>query len=86
MEIADGFLRKDPDVWHLDKEYDAALKIVAGLKVVNDVAERGVAFIQELDQHITHYEEQNQFLLQVVAHHCKQFPDSKKSTVVASLR
>ncbi|RXM92614.1 hypothetical protein EOD39_19946 [Acipenser ruthenus] len=41
--IFQGFLHKDPEVWLQDSDCGAALKIVQGLKVVSDAAERGVA-------------------------------------------
>jgi len=52
---------------------------------VNDVAERGVALIQEFNNIITTDEEQKQMLLQVVETHRKKFPDAKKSTMSKGL-
>ena len=77
-----SFLTKDPVTWDDDKTYQESLKLVKGLTVVNDRAERGVALIQDFTKKLTKSEEQLQFLLQVVSDHRKQFPDSRKSTLI----
>lgn len=82
----EGFLHKDIEVWLQDSDYGAALKIVKGLNVVNDTVERGVALIQEFNDHLTRNEKQKQFLLHVVSQHQKLCPDSKKSTVISALK
>jgi len=48
------------------------------LNVVNDYAERGVAFVQRYNKLLTKSEEQFQFLLQVVRDNKKNFPNSLK--------
>ena len=48
-----GFLNKDPQIWHQDKDFTAARNIVKKLKVINDTAERRVAFIQEFNDQLT---------------------------------
>jgi len=63
------------------KKRESQLK---GLAVVNDRAERGVALVKEFNQHLTKGEEELQFLLQVVSEHRRQFPDCKKSTLLAN--
>ena len=57
-------------------------KAVLSLKVVNDHAERGVAWVQRYNKLLKKTEEQFQFLLQVVSQYQKKFPDSRISTVV----
>ena len=49
--------------------------------MVNDLAERGVALMQEYNQLLTKDEDQKQALLQTVSEHRKKYPDAKKSTV-----
>ena len=62
-----------------------AERIVKSLKVVNDMAERGVKLIQDYNTILTKDEEQKQFLLQVIQEHRRMYPDSKKTTVLAGL-
>lgn len=81
MELPNGFLAVDPDLWEDRDDYKQAAETVESLKVVNDHAERGVALIQEYSGLITHDETQLQFLLQVVEDHRRMFPDSRKQTL-----
>jgi hypothetical protein len=66
-------------------QQDQASKVIAGLAVVNDRAERGVALIQEFNKKLTKNEAQLQFLLQVVSDHRKQFPSCTKHAIVEKL-
>ncbi|KAG7158403.1 hypothetical protein Hamer_G029709 [Homarus americanus] len=66
--------------------YCKAQKKLKTMKVVNDVAERGVALIQDYIHVITKDEEQRQFLLQVVSDHRKNFPNSLKRSVIEALK
>ena len=51
------------------------------LKVVNDVAERGVKLITDFNNLLTKDEEQKQYVLQVV-HKCRKlYPDVSKHTL-----
>lgn len=84
MKLPDGFLVTDPDTWEDDEDFQTALSIVKGMKVVNDQAERGVTLIQEYSGILTKDEDQLQYLLQVVQQHRKVFPDSKKKTLCRS--
>lgn len=85
LGLPDSFLSNDPETWSADKNYKSAEKIVQSITVVNDAAERGVKLIQDFNTILTKNEEQKQFLLQVVQEHCKLYPESKKSTVIAGL-
>ena len=82
MNLPTGYLCEPPDLWSTRDDYKRAKSIVQGIKVTNDNAERGVALIQEYNRYLTKDEEQLQFLLQVVAEHRKQFPDSRKCTLL----
>ncbi|CAH2098311.1 unnamed protein product [Euphydryas editha] len=53
------------------------------MKVVNDIAERGVALIEEFNKLVTTDEDQKQFLLLVVKNYRQMYPDIKKSTLLA---
>ena len=57
----------DPDKWTENEEFQQAVKFVKRLRVVNDIAERGVKLTQDFDCSITKNEEQKQFLLQIVS-------------------
>ncbi|KAG7165332.1 hypothetical protein Hamer_G007137 [Homarus americanus] len=75
-----------PIFWQTNAGYCKAQKKLKTMKVVNDVAERGVALIQDYIHVITKDEEQRQFLLQVVSDHRKNFPNSLKRTVIEALK
>lgn len=46
-KIPTSFLTKDPQLWDTDPEFITAREICSKLRVVNDVAERGVALVQK---------------------------------------
>jgi len=52
------------------------------VKVVNDLAEHGVALIQEFNSALTRNEEQKQFLPQVVDDHRNKFSAPTKSALI----
>jgi hypothetical protein len=54
--------------------------------VVNDLAERGVALIQQFNSSMTRDEEQTQYLLQVVEQHRHHFSAPTKSMVKKELQ
>jgi hypothetical protein len=84
LDIPQNFLTKSPDKWNSDNNYIAGQQKVRSLKVVKDVAERGVALIQTFNGVLTIQEEQKQFLLQVVEKHRRDFPNANKSTLTAT--
>ena len=63
--------------------FEEARKALMALKVLNDSAERGIALASTFNSSITKQEEQKQYLYQVVEHHRKQFPNTKKFTPFA---
>ncbi|KAK0062096.1 hypothetical protein Bpfe_008589 [Biomphalaria pfeifferi] len=73
------------ETWKENDDYQEAFRIVQGLKVVNDCAERGVKLIQEYNSILTNYDQQKQYLLQLVQQHCHVLSDSKKTTAVSGL-
>lgn len=75
------FLTLNPENWNNNKSYNDFLQVFKDIKVVNDVAERGVALIEEFNNLLTKNEEQKQFLLQVVKYHRKQYPNCEKKTL-----
>ena len=66
LEFDISFLRDDPILWPGKPSFQLALKCAQALKVVNDVAERGVALMSDYSQILTHDETQRQAILQVV--------------------
>lgn len=83
LGIPSAFLQKEPGLWEEDEDYKASREIVRSMRVVNDIAERGVALIEEFNKLITIDEEQKQFLLLVVKNFRQKYPDTKKSTLLA---
>ncbi|CAH2101754.1 unnamed protein product [Euphydryas editha] len=59
LGIPSAFLQKEPRVWEEDEDYKASREIVRSMRVVNDIAERGVALIEEFNKLITTDEERN---------------------------
>lgn len=84
FELPHNFMDKDPKLWESDESYRKCKSVLSDLKVVNDLAERGVALIQEYNNCLTRSEEQKQYLLQVVENHRKKFPDFNKRTLVTA--
>lgn len=60
------FFDIDPAGWEKDSFYILGKKLVDGLKIVNDSAERGVKLMEEYNNKHTKNENQKQFLLQVI--------------------
>ena len=63
LNLSHQFLSIDPVSWADKDDYQTAEKTVLAHKVVNDHAERGVAFIQRYNKLLTENDEQFQFLL-----------------------
>lgn len=82
FNIETKFLDKDPSTWKNDKSYNAGLKIVKSLKVVNDSAERGVKLMEDFNNLFTKNEPQKQFVLQVVSDYRRKYSDSNKKTLL----
>ncbi|KYN06617.1 hypothetical protein ALC62_02431 [Cyphomyrmex costatus] len=82
MQIPDDFLKQDLIFWSDIDDYLNARSILQQLNVVNDVAERGVALIEEYNSILTTQEDQKQYLLQVVEKNRKEVPNPKKNTII----
>lgn len=78
FDLPYDFLDIDITVWTSDESYKVCLEFFESLKVTNDVAERGVALIEEYNTCITKDETQLQYLLQAVRYHRQQYPDCNK--------
>ena len=64
--LSTQFLIKDAKLWGKDEEYKSVESTVNRMKVVNDIAERGVALMDECNKLLTSNEDQKQFLLLIV--------------------
>ena len=60
------------ETWNEDTDYVAAKNIVHSLRVVNDIAERGVALMKEYNKLITTNKEQKQYLLLLVKEYIRK--------------
>ena len=67
--------------WGEDTAYREAKRVIEGLNVTNDVAERWVKLIQDLTSSVTAQEGQLQQLLQVVERHRKEVTGFSKSSL-----
>lgn len=82
LNIPTDFLQKDVKEWEEDDSYMSGKAVVRSLRVVNDVAERGVALMEEYNKLHTRDEEQKQYLLLLVKQFRNKYPNSKKSTLM----
>jgi len=57
LDLPEALLDKHPSDWEQDESYTRVLGIVKSLVVVNDRAERGVAFIQDYNKKLTKNED-----------------------------
>jgi len=78
LNLDASFLTVDPLDWENRDDYRKAAQFVQNIKVVNDLAERGVALMKNYNNIITKNEDQKQFLLQVVEQHRQKFPTARK--------
>lgn len=83
LELPYTFLEKDAEKWDEEESYVNASDIVQGLRVVNDIAERGVRLMDEYNRLITNDEEQKQYLLQVVKKFRSALPNKNKKTIIS---
>lgn len=70
------FLTADPSTWDTNENYITAKEVVSNLKIVNDIAERGIALITRFNAILTHQEKQKQFILHAIEQHCNNMPYS----------
>ena len=63
FHISKDFLKTDSTHWKAQESYKKGREIIASLKVVNDIAERGVKLMEEFDKRFSVDEEQKQFAL-----------------------
>lgn len=76
-----SWLKTSAKNWNKDKKYTEMKDFISQLKVVNDLAERGVKLMSDYSTIVTNNEEQKQCLLQTVEDHRKKYPDFMKKTM-----
>jgi len=84
LKLSAEFLSADPNIWELQESYSLGRRHLEALKVVNDIAERTIAIMQEYNKTLTKDEEDLQFLLQVIADHCQLYSTANKTELVQS--
>ena len=80
--FSSSFLIKDVSQLEEDDDYTSIKTSIRCLKVVNDIAERRVALMEEYNKLHTNNEEQKQFLLLTVKEYRKEHHDIMKSTLM----
>jgi len=79
-----SFLDKDVEAWTEDEDYKSIRASVPCMRLVNDVAERRVALMEEHNKLHTTDEEQKQFLILVVKEYRHRYPNRSKKTLSAN--
>ena len=64
--------------------YSLVRRRLEALKVVNDIAERATALMQEYNKTLTKDEEDLKFLIQVIADHCQLYSAANKTELMQS--
>jgi hypothetical protein len=82
-EKSQTFLKKPPGQWTSDPVFKMFYELAAHMRVVNDVAERGISLIEKYNDTLTKNEEQKQFILRLVANHRKNFPTPSKTSLMS---
>lgn len=84
LKINCDFLKVEPTCWSGNAKLQQVLALLKNLRVVNDVAERGIKLITEYNNVLSKDELQQQYILQVVNQYRKEFINTNKSTVVST--
>lgn len=82
LEISKEFLQVDPSNWSERFDYAQGSQICQNLSVVNDAAERGVKFITDYNNKLTHDEEEKRFLFQVIKAYNLNYPAFNKTSLL----
>ena len=82
LNIDSEFLKEELDKWPENEAFQSICSQLKTLRVVNDVAERGIKLISEYNDVLCKDESQKQYLVQTVQMYRQQYPDARKSTVV----
>ena len=80
LDLKCDFFESEVVHWENFTSYETALNAINNLRIVNDVAERGVALAQTLNNSLPKDPEQRQGYFHTVEHDRKAFPSASKST------
>lgn len=80
--LSTDFIVTYPETWEEREDYQQALEIIRKLHVVNDAAERGVKLIGDYNNLLCCNDEEQIFLLQVVAENRKKYPSYTKNKLI----
>ena len=80
LGIPHSYLEEDPSTWDDNANFQASLKVVKALRVVNDHAERAEQLMQSRNRKVTIREDVYQELLQVTSHFQKNIERNKNLT------
>ena len=81
LELPTDFMDHAPCKWDTIPSYIAARDYINQMKVVNDLAERGVALMECYNNILTKNEDQKEYILQVVEQYRNKFLRALKSTL-----
>src|SRR6218665_335386 len=83
LDLSKEFLKVDPSEWKRQESYLKNQKVATSVKVVNDLAERGVALVQEFNASLTRNEEQKRISSDlVVENHRHKFGVPTKAEAI----
>lgn len=82
FDLPYDFVDKDINSWASDESFKECVQFFTKLMVVNDVAERGVALIEQYNKCFTKNEDQLQYLLLVISEYRKKLPNCSKNLLV----
>ena len=82
MHLLDDFLEFPADQWNHQSSFNDAKSFISSMNITNDHAERSIALKESFSSQFTKDEVQLQFASQVVADHCKKFPEFSKQTLL----
>lgn len=74
MQISTEFMQKHESEWAQEESFKIGQRRAASLQVTNDVAERGVKLVSDVNQRTTRDPTQQAYLLQVIESHRQRFP------------
>lgn len=83
LNLDNSFLQVEIESWPRNESFKKCKQICLHLKVVNDIAERGVALIQEYNVLHTKNEKEKQDILLGVAQNRKDLPNFDKNQIMS---
>ena len=82
LDLSSKWLELPPSQWELDSDFLAMKKFARTVKLVNDVAERGVKLANDYCDCLTTNSEERKKLIMVVQNHRRSYPKLRKMDLV----